>query len=332
MLVWLAAPGNVAIDRAVNLALIVLAAITIYRVSRLARSGLLWRVSRKLILSYILVGAVPILLLVTFSLLAFLLVFFDISSYLVHDRVDALTEQASVFGRTTLFEIERAAPTAACRTSSSGGSRRSRADIRACRVSARCRTTQLPTWVSRGRLYRASSSAARLARAVAVSARRRAAATPSSSIFRSTARWTKPRWRRPASRWASERRRSLFNTATYLTYVDWETGAPARTHDRHERRRADAVSAGWGATANGEANIELQPDPARTCSSASACCCCVIEVVALGNGLALARTITTLGRRAVQRHRARQERKLRTAHRRPIGRPARHSSPARSTT
>ena len=83
MLVWLAAPDNVAIDRAVNLALIVLAVATVYRVTTLARSGLLWRVSRKLILSYILVGAVPILLLVTFSLLAFLLVFFDISSYLV---------------------------------------------------------------------------------------------------------------------------------------------------------------------------------------------------------------------------------------------------------
>ncbi len=94
----------------VNLALIVLAVATVYRVTTLARSGLLWRVSRKLILSYILVGAVPILLLVTFSLLAFLLVFFDISSYLVHDRVAHLTEQASVFGRTTMFEIERAAP------------------------------------------------------------------------------------------------------------------------------------------------------------------------------------------------------------------------------
>ena len=76
--------------------------------TKLARSGILWRVSRKLILSYILVGAVPILLLVTFSLLAFLLIFFDISAYLVQSRVAALTEQASTFARTTLFEVERA--------------------------------------------------------------------------------------------------------------------------------------------------------------------------------------------------------------------------------
>jgi len=41
-------------------------------------------------------------------LVALLLVFFDISAYLVHDRVAHLTEQASVFARTTLFEIERA--------------------------------------------------------------------------------------------------------------------------------------------------------------------------------------------------------------------------------
>ena len=73
VLVWLAAPGQVTLDRAINLALIALSAASVYRVTRLARSGMLWRVSRKLILSYILVGAVPILLLVTFSLLAFLL-------------------------------------------------------------------------------------------------------------------------------------------------------------------------------------------------------------------------------------------------------------------
>ena len=109
---WLAAPGQVGLDRAVNFALLALAGVTAYRVSRLARAGLLWRVSRKLILSYILVGAVPILLLVTFSFLAFLLVFFDIGSYLVRERFDQIVRQAGVFGRTTLFEIERAAPAA----------------------------------------------------------------------------------------------------------------------------------------------------------------------------------------------------------------------------
>ena len=95
------------LDRGVNLLVIVLAAIWVYRLRAMARAGLLWRVSRKLVLSYILIGAVPILLLVTFALLAFLLIFFDVSSYLVRNRLTALTEQATTFARTTLFELER---------------------------------------------------------------------------------------------------------------------------------------------------------------------------------------------------------------------------------
>jgi hypothetical protein len=50
---------------------------------------------------------VPILLLVAFSLLGFLLVFFDISSYLVQNRLTILTEQANNLARTTMTEVER---------------------------------------------------------------------------------------------------------------------------------------------------------------------------------------------------------------------------------
>ena len=56
-----------------TIAVIVLAAVWVYRLTGRGRAGLLWRVSRKMVLSYILIGAVPILLLVTFGLLAFLL-------------------------------------------------------------------------------------------------------------------------------------------------------------------------------------------------------------------------------------------------------------------
>src|SRR6266511_1449636 len=69
------------LDKAVNFLLLVVAAAWLYRLTRLARTGALWRVSRKLLLSYVLIGAVPILLLITFCLLAFLLVFFDVSAY-----------------------------------------------------------------------------------------------------------------------------------------------------------------------------------------------------------------------------------------------------------
>src|SRR5258706_15416181 len=102
--------GTVALenaDRIVNLALITLALIAVVDLTLTVRARLLWRVRRKLILSYILIGAVPILLLVAFSLLGFLLVFFDISSYLVQNRLTALTEQANSLARTTLTEVER---------------------------------------------------------------------------------------------------------------------------------------------------------------------------------------------------------------------------------
>ena len=95
-------------DRILSFALLVLAGIWAFRFTATARSRMLWRVSRKLALSYILVGAVPILLLVAFSLLAFLLVFLDISSYVVQDRFGEFTEQAGSLARATLFEIERA--------------------------------------------------------------------------------------------------------------------------------------------------------------------------------------------------------------------------------
>ena len=95
------------VDRVVNLALVSLAAIAIYQLTLFVRAGLLWRVRRKLILSYILVGAVPFLLLVAFSLLGFLLVFFDVSSYLVRSRLNSLTDQANTLARTTQIEVER---------------------------------------------------------------------------------------------------------------------------------------------------------------------------------------------------------------------------------
>ena len=107
VLVWLLAPGQLALDRFVNLCLLVLAGVTLYRAVRLARRSLLWRVSRKLLLSYILVGAVPILLLVTFSMLAFLLIFFDVSAYLVQSRVTALASEAGAIARLTEFELQR---------------------------------------------------------------------------------------------------------------------------------------------------------------------------------------------------------------------------------
>ena len=72
-----------------------------------AKRRLLWRVRRKLILSYVFVGVVPALLVITFFLLAGLILAFNISSYLVQSRVRNLTDQARFLAQTVLLEVQR---------------------------------------------------------------------------------------------------------------------------------------------------------------------------------------------------------------------------------
>src|SRR6185369_16887173 len=79
-----------------------------FRLIVLAKRRLLWRVRRKLILSYVFIGFVPALLLVAFSLLCGFLLFYHFSSYLVQSRLRALSEQARFFAQSTAFEIQRA--------------------------------------------------------------------------------------------------------------------------------------------------------------------------------------------------------------------------------
>jgi len=80
----------------------------VFRLLVLAKRRLLWRVRRKLILSYVFVGFVPALLIVAFFLLCGYLVFYNISSYLVASRLHALGDQARLLARTTAIEIQRA--------------------------------------------------------------------------------------------------------------------------------------------------------------------------------------------------------------------------------
>jgi serine phosphatase RsbU (regulator of sigma subunit) len=287
VLVWLAAPQNVAIDRAINLALIALAAFTAFRLSTLARSDPLWRVSRKLILSYILVGAVPILLLVTFSMLAFLLVFFDISAYLVHNRVAHLTEQASVFGRTTIFEIEQATPAERPeiiqRRESAIASRYPGVSV------ALMLEEQLPKWVSRagftGLVERGTIARAVLfPRSPAV---REAVVVdlPVDSTMDEAA------LAQAGITLGEGRRPSLFNTATFLTYVDWNTGVPERTPIAMSVDISTLYY--WlGTNRSGEANLNFNRILLYMLVGIGVLLL-VIEVIALSNGLALARTITT---------------------------------------
>jgi len=69
--------------------------------------GFLWRVRRKLTLSYIFIGFVPVLLIVVFFLLCGLLLFFNVSSYLVQSRIRNLTDQARFLAQTVQLEVQR---------------------------------------------------------------------------------------------------------------------------------------------------------------------------------------------------------------------------------
>src|SRR5439155_2877238 len=79
-----------------------------FRVLALAKRRLLWRVRRKLIVSYMFIGFVPAFLLVAFSLLCAFLLFYNFSSYLVQSRLRALSEQARFLAQSTALEIQRA--------------------------------------------------------------------------------------------------------------------------------------------------------------------------------------------------------------------------------
>jgi sigma-B regulation protein RsbU (phosphoserine phosphatase) len=80
----------------------------IFRLIVLAKRRLLWRVRRKLILSYVFIGFVPALLLVAFSLLCGFLLFYSFSSYLVQSRLRALSEEARFLSQSAALEIQRA--------------------------------------------------------------------------------------------------------------------------------------------------------------------------------------------------------------------------------
>ncbi len=110
----IALPGAIdAIDLVGSLALLFAIAYGLTRFAVWCKRRLLWRVRRKLILSYVFVGFVPALLVITFFLLAGLIVAFNVSSYLVQARVRNLTDQASFLAQTAQVEVQRAGSAAA---------------------------------------------------------------------------------------------------------------------------------------------------------------------------------------------------------------------------
>jgi sigma-B regulation protein RsbU (phosphoserine phosphatase) len=73
-----------------------------------AKRRLLWRVRRKLIISYIFIGFIPALLIAAFFLLGGLLLFSNFSSYLVLSQLRGFADRAQAMAQSTAIEIQRA--------------------------------------------------------------------------------------------------------------------------------------------------------------------------------------------------------------------------------
>jgi len=80
----------------------------LFRGMAFVRRRLLWRVRRKLIISYLFIGVVPAILIIAFFLLGGLFLFSNFSSYLVQNRFRALSDRALSIASTTATEIQRA--------------------------------------------------------------------------------------------------------------------------------------------------------------------------------------------------------------------------------
>src|SRR3984893_8240697 len=96
------------VDVVAGIAVVAGTAYFVFQLLVLAKRRLLWRVRRKLILSYIFIGFVPALLIVAFSLLCGFLLFYNFSPYLWHSRLRALSDQARCRAQSTALEIQRA--------------------------------------------------------------------------------------------------------------------------------------------------------------------------------------------------------------------------------
>ncbi|WP_396623895.1 SpoIIE family protein phosphatase [Luteitalea sp.] len=114
--------------RLATAAVIVGGAVVLWRVSRVLRQRLLWRVRRKLILSYFFIGVVPAALIFLFFLIVGALTLLSFSSYLVKEKLADLQAQGRVYADMAAVELQQARTTAEAR------------DLLARKVSAGART------------------------------------------------------------------------------------------------------------------------------------------------------------------------------------------------
>ncbi len=111
---WVELPRLITIlSSAATIGLIVSVSFFVWRLFVLMNHRLLWRVRRKLILSYIFIGVVPSLLIVIFFLLGGVLIFMNVSAYLFKDGYDATFNYVKLATEAAASEISRAPEAAA---------------------------------------------------------------------------------------------------------------------------------------------------------------------------------------------------------------------------
>jgi sigma-B regulation protein RsbU (phosphoserine phosphatase) len=95
------------VSSAATVALGVAVVVFIWRLFVQVKRRLLWRVRRKLILSYIFIGVIPSLLILVFFLFAGSLVFMNVSAYLFRDGYEKVMEDARLSAQAAATEIAR---------------------------------------------------------------------------------------------------------------------------------------------------------------------------------------------------------------------------------
>jgi phosphoserine phosphatase RsbU/P len=79
-----------------------------YRVYIDLKRRLLWRVRRKLIVSYIFIGFVPVLLVIAFFLVSGTLLFLNVSAYVLRNRIATVVDQTRFLAQTAAIEVQAA--------------------------------------------------------------------------------------------------------------------------------------------------------------------------------------------------------------------------------
>jgi sigma-B regulation protein RsbU (phosphoserine phosphatase) len=115
---------------AVSSALLLVALVVLgYRAYAHGKRLMLWRVRRKLMLSYVFVGMVPVLLLVLFFWIAGLILFVNVGGYMLNVRVASLVERVQALAQTAASDLAHVSGREATAAALAGHQQRANAEF-----------------------------------------------------------------------------------------------------------------------------------------------------------------------------------------------------------